>query len=73
MKFQKIYCKRQGKNHILTVNKKNSAVYPWVAMSGESHSSGLHVVSTLALLIGRKLDAGLNAESCDHRHGNRIK
>lgn len=61
MKFRKSTASAKVKI-ILNVNKKNSAVYPWVAMSDESHSSGLHVVSTLALLIGRKLDAGLNAE-----------
>jgi len=73
MKFQKIYCKCQGQNHILKVNRKNSAVYPRVEMSGGSRTSGLHVVSTLASLIGRKLDMGLNAERCDRLHEYRIK
>ena len=36
-------------------------------------SSGLHVVSTLASLVGRRLDIELNAERCDHLHEYRIK
>ena len=58
-------------NYELNINKMNSAVYPGVEISAESHSSGLHVILPLTTLIDRKLDVGLNAQRSSREY--RIK